>query len=145
MLTNFTRIRVFILRDVMHPLQEGQVDVGIDIALCSGKAVPVPDAAEVTGFVDDPDTVHADITKRDGGLNATQAAADDAHFDVLRDRLAFGGRRPRISYESLGIVVLVSVHILLVTLRPKSLLALAAVLLAKGIRIETELLMSYRR
>ena len=53
-----------------------------------GEAVPVPDAAEVAGHLDDPDVVDAGLLQVRGRQQPSEAPAEDGDVDVLDDRVA---------------------------------------------------------
>ena len=58
-LEDLRRAGVLLAGDVGGLLQEREVDVGLDVALCSRVPVPVPGAAEVAALLDDAKVVDA--------------------------------------------------------------------------------------
>ena len=68
---------VLLARDVAGLLQQREVDVGLDVALCARVPVPVPGAAEVAALLDDAKVVDARLPEPGAGDQAGEAAADD--------------------------------------------------------------------
>ena len=62
---------VLLLRQVAGLLQQGEVDVALDVALGAGIAVPVPGAAEVRAALDDAEAVDAGVAQLYAGINAS--------------------------------------------------------------------------
>ena len=74
--------------DVAEFFEQRQVDVGLDVALGAGVAVPVPGAAEVAALFDDADVGDARLAQARAGEQTAEAAADDDHIDVVGERRA---------------------------------------------------------
>ena len=85
-------VRVFLLGDVADFFEERQVDVGLDVALGSRVPVPVPGAAEIAAFFDDPQVFHAGFAEAGSHLEAAEAASDDDHVDLVGERRPVDGR-----------------------------------------------------
>ena len=84
--------RVPRLRDVVHLLEHGHVDVRLDVAHHAGVAVPVPGAADATGLVDQHDLAQAGIAQLRPHDDARHPGAHDRHVDVLDHGFALGER-----------------------------------------------------
>ncbi len=81
-------------------LEQRDVAVRVVVALNSGEAVPVPDAAEVPAHLDDPDVVDAGLLEVRGGQQSSDSTTEDGDLDVLGDRSrgvrpGCAGRPPR--------------------------------------------------
>ena len=84
------REAVLLLRHVAEFLEQGQVDVRLDVALGTRVAVPVPSAAEVAALLDDADVLDAGLAQPGTGQEPAEAAADHHDIDVVLERLPFG-------------------------------------------------------
>ena len=83
------REAVLLLRHVAEFLEQGQIDVRLDVALGTRVAVPVPRAAEVAAFLDDANVLDARLAQPRTGQEAAEAATDHHDIDVVLKRLAF--------------------------------------------------------
>ena len=130
-------VGVLFRRDVIELFEEGQVDIGLDIALGAGVAVPVPGSAEVPPVLDDPELVDTGVPEPRGCEQPTETAADDddvhAFFDALAPGFGFGGRVVQVVCEFVR-----RLAELVVAVRSDPLGAFARVLLAQGVRVEAE-------
>ena len=86
---------VLLAGDVGGLLQEREVHVGLDVALCSRVPVPVPGAAEVAALLNDAKVVDPGLREPCAGDQAGEPAADDRDGDVVGqwgavDRLRVG-------------------------------------------------------
>ena len=84
--------RVPRLRDVVHLLEHGHVDVRLDVAHHAGVAVPVPGAADAAGLVDQHDLAQTGVAQLGPHDDARHPGADDRHVHVLDHRFALGER-----------------------------------------------------
>ena len=48
-------------RDITEFLEQGHIDVRLDVASDSGVAIPVPGPADIGGLIDQPDVVDAEL------------------------------------------------------------------------------------
>src|SRR5579871_3324331 len=88
MLEDLRRERVFLFRDVTGFFEEGQIDVGLDIALRARITIPVPGAAEIAAFFDDSDALDAGLAQTRAREQAAETAADDHYLDLVVQRSA---------------------------------------------------------
>ncbi len=128
------RLGVLLLRHVPDLLQQWEVHVRLDVARGAGIAVPVPGAAEVAALLDEADVVDARLAEPSAGEESAEAAADDQYLDLVGQRFPFEWVDVRI----VDVALELSGHfdVLLVARVTQPLVALLAVLLAQGIRIE---------
>src|SRR5271167_4574862 len=96
MLPDLGAIRVFLRRHEVELFEQRYVAIGIVVALDSGKAVPVPDATEISAHLDDPDVFDAGLLQVGAGQQTRNASAEDGDVDVLRDRIADDGWGVRV-------------------------------------------------
>ena len=82
------RVGVFFRRDIARFLKQRHVDVGFDIALRAGIAVPVPGAAEIAGLLDDADILDTRLVQLGRSQQAAKAAADHDGLDSLGHGIA---------------------------------------------------------
>jgi len=129
-----------VLRDghVLELFEQRKVDVGLDVAGQARVAVPVPGAAEVAALLEDAEVLHPALAQARPGQEAAEAAADQRQVDLVGEGLA------RVPGLDAGIPLEVSegprhLHVLVVSIGPKALVPLFAVLLAKHVRVESEL------
>ena len=118
--------RIFERRDVAHVFEHWHVDIGFDVARSARVAVPVPDAAEVAGLVDDDEVRDAAVGQFRRRLQAPEPRADDGDLNVAND-----GRALR-RVVSIGIIQIagefsLGSHILPDPCRRESLVALGPV------------------
>ena len=125
---------VLLAWDVGRLLQQGEVHVGLDVALCSGISVPVPGAAEVATLFDDAKVVDARLREPCPRDEARKAAADDRNSDVVDPRRPVEGLRVGIT-EVVG-ELSGDLDVLVVPVLPDSLVALHLVFLAQRVGIE---------
>ena len=127
-------LRVLLPRDVADLLEQRQVDVRLDVTGGTGIAVPVPRAAEVAALLDDPDVVDAGLAQSRPGEQASEAAADDQHLDLVEQRLAFD----RLDVRIVDVVPVLpgDLDVLLVAVGAEPLVAFGAVLLAQRVGVE---------
>ncbi len=138
MVEDLLAVGVLLLRHVADLLEQRQVGVGLDVAGDARVAVPVPGAAEVRGRVDDADVLDAGLAQPRAGQQPPEAAADHQHLDLVEERLALeAGLRVGV-VEEVGELAL-DLDVLLVAVLAQALVALLAVLLAQGRRVEGEL------
>ena len=89
-------VRVLLGRYVSRLFEQGHIDEGRRVALRAGVAVPVPVAAKVPRLVDDADLFDTRLLEARPGDQPREAAADQGHIDVIRDRLALDYRHVRV-------------------------------------------------
>ena len=87
------REAVLLFRHVAEFLDQRQIDVGLDVALRAGVAVPVPSAAEVAALLDDAQIAHAGFAQPRPSQQAAEAAADHDHVHLVGPRFALEARR----------------------------------------------------
>ena len=134
MLHDLRSARVLLARDVGRLLQQRQIHVGLDVALCSGISVPVPGAAEVATFFDDAKVVDARLREPGRRDEARKSTADDCNSDVVDQRRSVDGLGVRI-LEVVG-ELSGDLDVLVVPVSPDSLVALHLVFLAQRVRVE---------
>jgi hypothetical protein len=132
-------VGVLLLRDVADLLEQGQIDIGLDVAHRARIAVPVPGAAEVAALFDHPDVANPGLPQTRARQQPSKAAADHHHVDVVRQR------RPRESGLHVGVVdvareLAFDLQILLVAVAADALVPLPTVLRTQRVRIESECL-----
>ena len=125
---------VLLARDIGGLLEEREVDVGLDVALCPRVPVPVPGAAEVAALLNDAEVVDARLPEPGAGDEAGETAADDDHGDVVDERPT--RYRVRVGVVQIRRERSGHLDVLGVPIRPDPLVALHAVLLAQRIRTE---------
>ena len=135
MLEDLGRLGVAHLGDEAGLLQQGQVDQALDVAGRAGIAVPVPGAAEVAGRLDHAQGLHPGLAQAGAGQEAAEAAADHHHLDLVGQGRAFDGRL------DVGVVAEVGepagdLQVLIVAVRADALVALGAVAVPEGVRVE---------
>jgi hypothetical protein len=96
MLTDLLTRRVSLCRHIAGLLEQGHVDVRLDVASDARVAVPVPGAADVARLVHQAHVVDARLAQERTGLQAAEAGADDEHRDAVRHGLALDSLRVRI-------------------------------------------------
>src|SRR3546814_1299015 len=74
MFEQFGRIGIFLGRDIARLFEQRHVDIGFDVALGAGIAVPVPGAAEIAGLFDDANVGDADLVQFRRREKATETA-----------------------------------------------------------------------
>ena len=131
-------VGILLLRHVAEFLQQRQVAVGLDVALAAGVAVPVPGAAEVGAGFDQQDVFDAPFLKPRRRHHAAEAAADDHHGHFPLQRIPFHRR-----FDERVLVRIVRIFIhgaqeLVVPVVALALVALDAILLPQGVRVEAE-------
>src|SRR5215471_17093851 len=87
MLVDLGLERILFLRDVAGLLEQGQIDVGLDIALRAGVAVPIPSAAEIAGLLYDAEVADALLLQPRCDQHAAETAAENGYVDVRPYRL----------------------------------------------------------
>jgi hypothetical protein len=120
--------------DVPRLLEQGQIDIRLDIALRPGVTVPVPGSAEVTTFLNDAKVAHAPFDEARRRDEPCEPTADDGDGDVLVERLPIHGGH-------VGVVEVVGERpgyfdVLRVAVGPDPLVPLEPVLLSQGFGIE---------
>ena len=85
--------------------EQGQIAVGIVVALQTGITVPVPHTAEVTGVIDVAETGEAGFPDVNARRDAGPPAAEDGDIDFLADRFTGNDRRVGVRFVSTGEVV----------------------------------------
>ena len=128
------RLGVLLLRHVADLLEQRQVHVRLDVARSAGVAVPVPGAAEVAALLHHADVVDAGLTEPGAGEQASEAATDDQHLDLVGQRLAFD--RGDVGIVDVALELADHLDVLLVSDVSQPLVALLAVLVAQGIGVE---------
>ena len=136
-LEDLRRLGVLLGGDVAGLLEQREVDVGLDVALRAGVAVPVPGAAEVAALLDDADVVDAGLAEPGAGDQPGEPAADEGHGDLVDQRLALGG----FDVGVLEVVGELAGHldVLLVAVGSQALVALELVAPAQLVGVEIHL------
>ena len=130
---------VLLLGHVAGLFEQRQIHVGFNIALGAGIAVPVPGAAKVAAFFDDPDIGDAGLLQPRRSQQTAKAAADDERVKLLVNG---GTGKARLDIR-IGVVVLVfagDFPVLIVTVRAQPFGAFLDVLLAQLGRVKAQLL-----
>ncbi len=136
-LQDLRRVGVFFLRHVADLLEQRQVNVGFDIALRPGVSVPVPRAAEISGFLDNADLLDAGFLQAGGRKQATKTAADDDGVDGFLHRFAHDGRC-NVGIDVVALKVSSHLAVLVVAFRTQALVALFGIATSQFARIEAE-------
>ena len=127
-------MRVFLRWNGAELLEQGHVDVGLDVALDARVAVPVPGPAEVSGRFHDPEVADPGLLEAHAHQHAVEAAADDQDGGLLVDGVTGEAGR----HVGIDVVVRAFAGQLLELSRAvlaQSLVALLAVLLANGVEV----------
>jgi hypothetical protein len=119
-------VRVLLGRAVAGLFQERHIDQGGGVALRAWIAVPVPGAAEVGAFLDDPHIGHPRFGQPRAGDQPGEPAADEGEGDVVVDGRALGWRERRV--EPVSRQGALCSQILRVALGPQAFLALRPIL-----------------
>ena len=85
---NLTRVRVFLRRDIVELFEQRQIDVGFDVALGAGVAIPIPRAAEITASLYDANVFDARVAQSCAGLQTAESTTYHHHVDLVGHRLA---------------------------------------------------------
>src|SRR5689334_15409408 len=80
--------RVLLLGHIPGLFEEWQINVGFDVALSAGVAIPVPGTAKIPSFLDDTGLSDADLLEPRRGKQAAEAASDDHGVELLAERWA---------------------------------------------------------
>src|SRR5262249_39938064 len=142
MLEDLGREGVLFLRYVPRLFQERQIDVGLDVALGAGIAVPVPGSTEIPCLLDDAGIGDTHLLESRRGQQPPEAAADDDGVELLSDG---GSREARLD---VGVrfevrVLAADFQILSVPVRAQTPLALGGIFRAQRDWIEAQLLGSW--
>ena len=129
---------VLLLRDVAGLFEQRQIDVGFDVTLGAGIAVPVPSPAKIPGLLNDANVGDPGLLQPRRRQEAAKAPADDHHIEFLVQR------RAREARLDVGVHVVVRVLagdflVLVVSVRAQSLRALRGVLLAQVSGVKAQL------
>ena len=138
MLEDFGCEGVLRFRDIAGFLKQGQVDVALGIAGCTGVAIPVPGSTKVAGLVDDADILVAGGAQSRCGQQSTKAAANHQRLDIAYDRRAAEVRIRMGIVEQAGKLA-VDFDVLIVTIRTQATVTFEIVFLAQRGRIEIRL------
>ena len=141
-LKDLRREGVSFLRDVAGLFEQRQIEVGFDVTLGAGIAVPVPGPAKIPGLLDDANVGDPDLLQPSRRQQAAKAAADDHHIELFVQR---GAREARLD---VGVHVVVrelagDFLVLVVCVRAQTLRAFRGVLLAQRARVEAQLFGSW--
>ena len=134
MLENLMPKGIFLFGHISGLLQQRKVDIGLDVALRAGIAIPVPSATEVSCALDDAEAFDAGFLKSSAHVEAAEAPAKHHHLDRLGNRFSLDARRVRIVVVvrelALGLLVL------RLAIRPQAAVALEVVLRLHLLRVE---------
>ena len=83
MLQDFGRAGVAFRGKVANLFEQRQVDVGFDVALGAGIAIPIPGAADIAALFDDPNISDAGLAQARAGQQPTEPSANDHHVHVV--------------------------------------------------------------
>src|ERR1022692_864341 len=133
------RVGVLLLRDVAGLFEQRQIDVSLDIALRTRISIPVPGPAEVAALLDDAEVLDAGLFQTRGCEQTAEAAADDQNFDIVVQRFS-GEARVHIRIVDITFEVAFHFDVLLIAVLANAFVPLLAVLVAKSIGVEIELL-----
>src|SRR5579863_7864697 len=141
MLEDFALIGVLLFGYVAGLFKQRQIDVGLDIALRAGIAIPIPCAAKVAGLLDYADVLKAALAQARARKQPAKATADNCNLDVLFNRFA---RESGIDVRIIDIAAEIALHfdVLLVPVLAYALVALLPIFFAQRIGIETQLLIA---
>jgi hypothetical protein len=135
MLVDLGAIGELLARYVVQLFEQWYIAVGFVVALQTGEAVPVPDTAEVTAELDDPDVIDTGLLQIRRAQQTAEAAAQHGDVDVRRDQIADERRRVRVGFVVLREVVN-EFDILLGTFWTKPLFTFSVVPYAQGFDID---------
>ena len=77
---------VLLARHGTDLLEQGEVDVRLDVALHTGVAVPVPSSADVAAGLDDADPFETRLAQSHTGEQPAESSADDDGIDMIVHR-----------------------------------------------------------
>src|SRR6202000_1091662 len=86
-------------RGVVQLLEQGKVDVRLDIAHEAGITVPIPSAPEIPTVLTHADIREPGFAQAGTGQEAAKTAARDNHLHMIIDGGACNIRRPRVLAE----------------------------------------------
>ena len=137
-LKDLRRKGVFFLGYITRLFEQGQIDVGLDVTLGAGVAVPVPGPTKIAGLLDDANIGDAVLLQPRRRQQAAKAAADNHRVEFFLQR---GAGEARLD---IGVGVIVGVLagdflILVVSVRAETPVTLRGILLAQVSRIEAQL------
>ena len=135
MLEDLGPVGELLRRDEVEFFEERDIAVRVVVALNAGESVPVPDTAEVTGHLDDPDTLDTGLLEIGPGKQTGDTAAEDDDIGVLGDRVAERHRRVRIDLVEVCELAL-QLQILRGSLWAQPLVALIQILLPQRIDVD---------
>src|SRR6185312_17398678 len=84
----FSTLGVLLGRDVAEFFEKRHVYVGFDVAGDAGIAVPVPGSTDVSGLVDQPHIVDAELLAPRPDQQPAETRTDDGDIDRVMDRVA---------------------------------------------------------
>ena len=136
-LKNFRRKGVFFLRHVAGLFEQGQIDVGLNVTLRAGVAVPIPGPAKISGLLDEANIGDPGLLQPRRRQQAAKAATDNHRVEFFVQR---GAGEARLH---IGIGVIVGVLagdflILVVSVHAQTLGPLIGVLLTQVSRIKAQ-------
>ena len=82
MFVDLGAVRVLLRRHVVEFFKQRHVAVGIIVALDSGEAVPIPDTAEVSAHLDNPDVLDTGFLQVGGRQQSREASAENRDPNV---------------------------------------------------------------
>ncbi len=79
---------VFLLWDIAHLFQKGQIDIGFHIALSAWITIPVPGAAEIACLVNDSNIVNAGLFQAHASQHAAESATNNSNLYLVGQRFS---------------------------------------------------------
>ena len=135
MLEDLGPVGELLRRDEVEFFEERDIAVRVVVALNAGESVPVPDTAEVTGHLHDPDTLDTGLLEIGPGKQTGDTAAEDDDIGVFGDGVAERHRRVRIDLVEVCPLAL-QLEVLRGSLWAQSLVALIQILLPQHIDVD---------
>ncbi len=128
---------VFVFGDVTQLFTERKVDVGFGVAGGAGITIPIPGATKVAAFFDEPDVIKARLLQSSSGQQTAETATNNDDLGMIGVGFALGGL---LNVRVINVIGIVTDHldVLRIAIGTHSLIALQAIFLAQGVRIEGE-------
>ena len=76
---------------VVEFFEHRQIAIALNVAHCSGIAVPIPSASEISAALNYTNVGETRLTQPSTHQEATESATDNRYFDFVEERIAFHG------------------------------------------------------
>ena len=137
MVENLAAEGVLFLRHVANFFQQREIGIRLDITGDTGIAIPIPGTAEIRRGIDDANILDAGLSQADRGQQSAKTTPEHQHLDLVVQGLTLETRL-RIGIAEKMRKFAFDLDVLLVPIIAKPSIALFAVFLAQGGRIEFE-------